>query len=78
MAEHLQRAEADHFPVPADVQDLVQGALRAVFGVVIRHNHLTDALLSLSEQLDAEQELVKDSSQYVEVVKAWRTAHRYV
>ncbi len=76
VSTYLQTAESDHFPLPADVQDVVHDCIRAVFGVLTRHNHLSDAVSSLADQLEAGQELVRDSSQYVDVLRAWKAAHR--
>ena len=78
VADYLHKAEPDHFPVPGDVVDLVNGVIRAVFGVLVRHNHVTDALLVLSEGLEGGRTLARDTAQYADVLKSWRAAHRSV
>ena len=72
----LQRTDVDPFPVPADVRDLVDGAIRSLFGVLILHNHLGDAAMAVAEAADSEPTSIRDHPQYPEVLKAWKTAHR--
>jgi hypothetical protein len=71
----LHKAERDAFPVPADVADVVNDATRALFGVLVLHNHLGDACMAVAEAVDSGG-VGRDHPQYPDVVKAWRTAHR--